>query len=189
MVIGHFGAAFAAKRVAPNASLGTFVMAVIWLDFYYPYSHSLVAALIWGGLFGFVYFVLRRSWLVAIVLALCVLSHWFLDFAVHRPDMPLTLGNEYKFGLGLWNAPLTTLIVEGLIFVIGLALYWNGSRARDGVGRYALLFLILLLLAIYSTQFLDFTPPSERAIAYMGFAQWLLVALGYWINRHRETIP
>ena len=78
MFLGHFGVAFAAKRVAPRVSLGTAVLAVQWadliwplfvllgieqvaiqpgitvvtpLDFVsYPYSHSLVADAIWAAL-------------------------------------------------------------------------------------------------------------------------------------------
>ena len=33
-----------------------------------------------------------------------VLSHWFLDVATHRPDMPLVPGESTKVGLGLWNS-------------------------------------------------------------------------------------
>jgi hypothetical protein len=30
-------------------------------------------------------------------------------------------------------------------------------------------------------------PPSERAIAWAGHAQWVFVALGYWVDRHRVS--
>lgn len=212
MVIGHFGAAFTGKRFAPQVSLGTFVMATIWLDllwpffllvglehvkivpgltkmvpfdFDYPYSHSLAAALAWGLLFGAAHFALRRSWLAAVILALCVISHWALDFVVHRPDLPLSVFTDQKFGLGLWNYPLVTLAVEGVIFAIGLALYWTFTKAVDKRGLWALIGFVVLLLAIYSTQLLNVAPPSEGVIAYVGLAQWLLVAFGYWIDRHR----
>jgi len=35
------------------------------------------------------YFALRRYQRGAWVVAICVLSHWFLDWIVHRPDLPL----------------------------------------------------------------------------------------------------
>ena len=31
------------------------------------------------------------------------------------------------------------------------------------------------------------TPPSEKAIAVGGFAQWLFVAWAAWIDRHRRA--
>jgi hypothetical protein len=29
-------------------------------------------------------------------------------------------------------------------------------------------------------------PPSVSALAWVGQAQWLLVAWGYWVDRHRQ---
>ena len=80
MFVGHFAVAFGAKRFAPAVSLGTLFIAcqfadLLWpllviagiervgvrpgattvtpLEFiYYPFSHSLVAALVWGLLFA-----------------------------------------------------------------------------------------------------------------------------------------
>src|SRR4051812_49827302 len=123
MFLGHFGLAFAAKRVAPRPSLGTMVLAAQWadglwpvlvllgiehveirpgittvtpLDFVsYPYSHSLVALTTWGVLFGAAYALLNRSrFTAAITIAVVVISHWMLDVLVHRPDMPLTIGGS-----------------------------------------------------------------------------------------------
>jgi hypothetical protein len=37
MFLGHFGVAFAAKRVAPRLSLGTAVLAVQWADLVWPF--------------------------------------------------------------------------------------------------------------------------------------------------------
>lgn len=118
MFIGHYAVAFGAKRFAPHVSLGALFLAcqladLIWpnlvlagiervaiapgttamtpLDFvHYPYSHSLVALIVWGLLFGAAYLLLTRSSITATVtIAAVVLSHWLLDFVTHRPDMPL----------------------------------------------------------------------------------------------------
>ena len=130
MLIGHNAVAFAAKRIAPRTSLGTLTAAVmfldlIWpiflllgiehvriefgatkftpLDFYdYPWTHSLVMSIAWGVAFGVVYFARTRYARGAVVVALCVVSHWVLDLIVHRPDLPLWPGGP-KFGFGLWN--------------------------------------------------------------------------------------
>src|SRR6476660_4256355 len=116
MFLGHFGAAFAAKRVAPRPSLGTAVLAAQWadgiwpifvmlgieqvairpgitvvtpLDFVsYPYSHSLAADVGWAALFAVAYGTLRKDWRGAAWLAALVLSHWVLDAASHRPYVP-----------------------------------------------------------------------------------------------------
>ena len=45
--------------------------------------------------------------------AALVLSHWVLDFASHRPDMPLWPGGP-KVGLGLWYSLPATLVVEAV---------------------------------------------------------------------------
>jgi len=31
-------------------------------------------------------------------------------------------------------------------------------------------------------------PESAEAIGYVGLSQWLLIALGYWIDRNRKSI-
>jgi len=46
----------------------------------------------------------------AMVFAFGVLSHWFLDFVTHRPDMPLCPGG-LKLGLGLWSSLPATVAV------------------------------------------------------------------------------
>src|SRR3954468_19975264 len=115
MFIGHFGLGFGAKRAAPAVSLGALFTAcqfadLLWptlvlaglervevqpgatrmtpLDFVsYPYSHSLVALVVWGALFGAVYVAATRSTALAgATLGLLVVSHWLLDVLIHRPD-------------------------------------------------------------------------------------------------------
>ena len=137
MFIGHIGAAFAAKRFAPKTSLGTLVFAtgfldLIWpiflllglehvriapgitrvtpFDFYdYPISHSLLAVVGWSLAVGLAYFALHRYRAGAWMVGLGVLSHWFLDWIVHRPDLPLWPGGTGHYGLGLWNSVPATL--------------------------------------------------------------------------------
>jgi hypothetical protein len=103
MFIGHFGAGLGAKKAAPEISLGTFFLAsqflgLLWPTFLlfgwehvkiqpgitkmaplnftdYPRSISLMMACIWGMMFGFVYFLIKRRLTGAIILALCVISH------------------------------------------------------------------------------------------------------------------
>src|ERR1700704_778861 len=63
------------------------------LDLYYmPYTHSLVAALLWSLGAYIAYRGIRAfggSHRAALLVAVAVFSHWVLDLLVHRPDLPL----------------------------------------------------------------------------------------------------
>ena len=216
MFLGHLGAALAAKRIAPETSLGTTFLAaqlvdLAWptlvllgvetvkiapgitavtpLDFErYPYTHSLVAALAWSIGFGLVYALVQRNLRRnALILGALVFSHWILDWISHRPDLPLTLTGEARVGLGLWNSLAATLVVELAIFGGGVWLYARSTAPKDRVGRWSFVALIAFLLAIYAGNLFGPPPPSAAAIAWTGQAIWLLVAWGYWIDRHRTT--
>ncbi len=214
MFIGHFAVAFAAKRAAPTVSLGTLFIAcefvdLLWpvlllagvekvvitpgitaftpLDFqHYPWSHSLLMGVVWALAFAGLYVSKQRRWLPAAVVALVVLSHWFLDLLVHRPDLPLAPGSDLKVGFGLWNSIGGTLLVEGALFVLGVRFYLAGSRASDRIGHWALYGLLALLLLAYVGAAFGAPPPGAAAIAWVGLAGGLATAaLGYWIDRHR----
>lgn len=215
MFIGHFAVGFAAKRLAPQASLGTLFFAaqfidLLWpsllllgiervqiapgntaftpLDFeHYPWSHSLLAVLGWSVLIGVAYHLARHDRRTSLILGVLVLSHWLLDFLTHRPDLPLWPGSA-AVGLGLWNSVPGTLVLEIGLFVLGILIYLRTTQARDGAGRWALVALVVFLGAVYASNLLGPPPPDVTAIAWVGHAQWLLVAWGYWIDRHRATV-
>jgi hypothetical protein len=60
------------------------------------------------------------------------LSHWLLDAASHRPDLPVWPSGGPLVGLGLWNSLPWTLAVEVGLFAAGLRVY--AHRRRLGVG-------------------------------------------------------
>jgi hypothetical protein len=212
MFIGHFGVGFGAKRLAPRASLGTLFLAaqfvdLLWptllllgvervaivpgitrvtpLDFeHYPISHSLLLVVGWGLLFALVYGAIRRYRRGAVICGAAVISHWILDLIVHRPDLPLYPGGPLV-GLGLWNSLPATIVVEGGIFGAGVWLYLRGTAARDRVGSLGLWGLVAFLVLIYAGNLLGPPPTAVAPIAWVGQAQWLLVAWAYWIDRHR----
>jgi len=216
MFIGHFAVGFAAKRIAPRTSLGTLFLAaqfvdLLWptllllgvervriepgitvvtpLDFvHYPISHSLLTVIGWGMLLGLVHFVRLRDIRTAAVLGGLVVSHWFLDLVVHRPDLPLHPGNSPVLGLGLWDSLTATLAVEGSLFAAGLLVYAHCTAGRDAVGRWGLWALAVFLALVYVGNVLGDAPPGARAIAWAGQAQWLLVGSAYWIDAHRRWL-
>jgi len=213
MFIGHFGIGFGAKAAAPRVSLGTLFLAaqfldLLWptllmlgiervnirsggtqyppLDFvYYPYSHSLLAVMIWAALFAAVYFAMRRSRIGAVVLGLAVISHWLLDLIVHYPDLPLYPGDSPLLGFSLWSSPIFEMVLELSIFALGVWLYLRVTRAIDATGKWALWSLVVFLLATHIGNTFGSPPPSVAALAWVGQAQWLLVAWGYWVDKHR----
>jgi len=154
----------------------------------YPYSHSLLGLVVWGALFGIVYQVSTRSrTLAGVTLGLLVLSHWFLDVLMHRPDLPLTPSGAARLGLGLWNSMALTLAGELLVFFAGLVIYARATAARDRVGSIGLWSLAAFLLVVYLASIFGPPPPGALAVAWAAQAMWLLVAWGYWIDRHRVT--
>jgi membrane-bound metal-dependent hydrolase YbcI (DUF457 family) len=215
MFLGHYAVAIGAKRAAPRTSLGTLIAAAAFLDLvwpvlvllglervavapgataftpldfeHYPISHSLVMSLVWGAAFGAVYFLARRDVRAAAVLALLVVSHWFLDAVVHRPDLPLTLAGDTRVGLGLWNSIPGTLAVELAMFAVGVWLYLGATRARDRIGGAGFVAFSVFVLAIYAGAAFGPPPPSAAAIAWSDMGQWLVVALAAWIDAHRSA--
>jgi membrane-bound metal-dependent hydrolase YbcI (DUF457 family) len=216
LFIGHFAVGFAAKRAAPSVSLGTLFVAcelvdLIWpvlvlagiervgiapgntaftpLDFIsYPWTHSLVMSASWAVLFGLLYFSIRKDARGAVIVGVVVLSHWFLDLLAHRPDLPLVPGGAL-FGLGLWNSVPATLLVEGLLFAGGLAVYLRATRAKDRAGAIGFWALVVVLVVSYLGAAFGPLPPNAEAIAWTGLAGGLLTgAWGYWLDRHRESV-
>jgi hypothetical protein len=178
--------------------------AVTPLDFVsYPYSHSLLLLVIWGILFAalvvrlkpdatydaaprqYVASAFRRTF---VLIALLVISHWFLDWITHRPDMPLYPGGA-RFGLGLWNSVGATVAVETAMYAAGLWIYVRSTRARDGIGRWGFRVLAIFLPLVYVGNILGPPPPSVSALWMSAAAGGvILVAWMWWVDRHRDGI-
>jgi hypothetical protein len=213
MFIGHFAVGFAAKRAAPRASLGTYVAAAIFLDmlwpvfvlagierlivsqgitafspfdFVYPWSHSLLMAVVWSFVFGGGHYLLRKDKTTARALGAVVFSHWVLDWVTHRPDLPLAPGLAFRTGLGLWNSVQGTLAVEIAMFLGAAWLYNRATEPLDRTGRWAWLTLIAALLAAYAWS-VGSTPREgqETQIVVGSFALWLFIPWAAWVDRHR----
>ena len=202
MFVGHYGVSFAAKRVAPSVPLWTLFVAVQLLDvfwapcvllgiervrivpgitasnpldlYYMPYTHSLLAAILWsaGALLVYRRFARRVAGEKAgVVVALAVLSHWILDFLVHRPDLPL-YDNAAKVGLGLWNVPPVAFGLEAALLFGGMWLYFGASL----VSQLRMILFGLVMLAIQAYVFFGPPPVSDHAAAWTALIAYAVFA-------------
>jgi hypothetical protein len=211
--IGHYGLAFAARRAAPRASLGSLFFAAQLLDFLwpiflmlglehvrvqkglmaaspldlydYPWSHSLATAALWGVLFAALYFARARDRRGALVLGALVVSHWVLDLIMHRPDLPLWPGGSLYLGFGAWNSVPLTLALESTFYVAGVWLYLRATRAKDAAGVYGLWVLVFLLPGLFVMSLIA-EPPPPRQLQWGWLFTGATFAWAYWVDRHRE---
>jgi hypothetical protein len=212
MFVGHAALALAGKARAPRTSLGLLLSAAVGLDLLwpvflllgiervriqpgvtaftplafesYPWSHSLVMALVWGGLLALT--VARRSDPgVPLLVGALVVSHWVLDLVSHRPDLPLWPGPSPLLGLGLWYSVPATLLVEGGLFLAGIVIYVRSTRPSDRAGSWALWTLLLLQVVLWAAGPWGPPPPSPSALAWMSLGLWLFVPWAGWADRHR----
>jgi hypothetical protein len=206
MFIGHYGVAFVARGIEPRVPLWAYFIAVQWVDIlwcvlvllgvervhiepgvnpsgplvfdYYPYSHSLLAGVLWGLAAFCAYLLIARArdaQRAGLVLGLAVLSHWLLDFLVHLPDLDL-VSESYKVGLGLWRHPGIEIAIELVLVVSGLVLYFRSSPSLSVPRRVA---LVALCVTIGVVQLVgDYGPPpsSVKTMAAAGLALYLTFA-------------
>jgi hypothetical protein len=214
MFIGHLAVGFAAKRLAPRASLGVLMAAPILLDLlwpiflfigleqvridpgntaftpldfiYYPISHSLVTTLGWATGFALLYHGYTRYLAGTVWIWIGVVSHWVFDAIVHRPDLPLYPGGEARVGLGLWNSVPATIAVEGILFIIGVWLYTKQTSPMDKIGIYGYWSFVLFLILLYVANLFGPPPPNVTALAIVALGVWLFLPWVWWFDRHRQ---
>ena len=215
MFVGHYGPGFAAKAVNKTIPLWVLFIAVQWVDicwallvllgvekvrivpgitaanpldlYYIPYTHSLPAAILWSLAAAGVYRWFSKSpgWSAPGIVGAAVFSHWLLDLVVHRPDLAL-FGNSFKVGLGLWDYPLASFVVECGILLGGLYLYMRATAPVSRAGRHAMVIFALMLVAVQGGSMLGPPPPSVTAMAVTALVSYLtLAAAAYWLERKR----
>ncbi len=217
MFVGHLAVGLVAKRIEPKLSLGTGVLAAMLVDLLWAIfliagiehvhfkpgmgagnyfdaydiamSHSLLMGAVWAALFAAAYFLRRHYPRGAWILFAAVLSHWFLDFVSHRPDMPLAPGVHRYFGLGLWNSIPATLIVEGGFWLVAIVLYIRATRPKNRAGVYAFWSVVALLTLAWYNNIAGLPPrnPHTAPIVSLIFFS-LVVAWAYWMNRLRPAL-
>ena len=198
MFAGHIGVALAAARAAPRINVGVLAAAsllldlLLWLfvllgwesvvipadfpqthqpEFVFPYSHGLVACVVYAALGGALVFRLQKSreaekLRIAFLTAGVVLSHWLLDALVHRPELPVAGTASHQVGLGLWNNMPVALMIEAALVIVGMLLFFPGcglSRSK----KFSLAVLSLFVLA-FTVVGMTVAPPPPSAAAMAG---------------------
>jgi hypothetical protein len=221
MFIGHYAAALALKPADKRVSLFWLFLAATWLDlvfdllglagieklrivpgftaansldlYFYPFSHSLLAALLWSALAYGIVRILPTNRLnqsrTAMVIALAVFSHWLLDWITHAPDLSLW-GGEVKTGLGLWNSVLLSFVVESVLFAVALGFYLVSMRGERFRRRWGVAIFSLVLYTMFAmTSLSGEAPPSVQALLGGGLLTNLLAALvAGWLDKPRASI-
>lgn len=158
---------------------------------YYPFSHSLLALAIWAALafaiFMLVPFKIWGSKLRAgLVIAIGILSHYVLDLFVHVPDLPLAGPHSTKIGLGLWNYPLASVLLELVFLWGGLWIYLRSTWGKGFWGKHGATILAVLLTILQFGNMIGTPPNNPKLIAAIGLAiNVIIIALAFWVDRKR----
>jgi hypothetical protein len=116
---------------------------------YHDYSHSLLIAVVLTLVVLLVYRAVwgartpgpgvHKSWAGGLVLAVLVFSHWPADLLTHLPEMPVlpgNLGGLQTMGLELAAKPPAALVVEVLMAVAAVAVYFFWAKRTRPSARW-----------------------------------------------------
>jgi membrane-bound metal-dependent hydrolase YbcI (DUF457 family) len=213
MFVGHYSVSFAARAASPRLPLWALFVAVQFLDvlwgvfvlvglekvrivpgitatnpldlYYMPYTHSLLAAVLWAVVAGLVWSRWKNDASGARWIGLAVFSHWVLDLIVHRPDLPL-IGNRFKVGLGVWNMPALAFLLEAGLLAAGLlwSLTLRPPAARGGTTGFVVFGIAMMLVqAIVFFGSPPATPAAAAITALVAYA--VLAAIAAWRDARR----
>jgi len=203
MFVGHFSVAFAVKSERNRIPLWVLFIAVQFLDYiwatlvllgiekvrvikgftagsmldsyFHPYSHSLIAAIIWSGVAALLYKPLC-SWLgyaysksTALIVGVAVFSHWILDLIAHPRDLAI-YDNRWKVGFGLWNYRDPEFALEIALLGVGIIIYLARNVMSVIRRKAVVLFGVFLVIIQIGDTYVPRTPLSDRG-----------TAIGVWI--------
>ncbi len=220
MFVGHLGVGLALKKVEPKINVGWLLFASLLLDlllgifvltgleqvhipqnfarihyltFTFPYSHGLLAAILWSTLAFIVVRLLPfgKSWgnRAAFVIALAVFAHFLCDVIEHVPEMPLVGPNSPMLGLGLWQHMSFALGLEIVLAIAGYLFYVNAG-AKSRVALYGMaLFMGLLALATLSQAFASAAPEPVQLTTVWIVEPFVIGGIALWLDRQRTKTP
>lgn len=181
MYAGHFAAGLALKAKEPRAPMWGVLLGVGLLDLlfgpfvllgierarvtpsvppgftldYIDWSHSLVMAVVWSGVFALLFVRWGRK--VMGVMGIAAFSHFLLDLPMHPADLALWPGSSTHLGLGLWQAlPHGWWFVE--LAVIAAACWFYVMKARpskDFGGRPMAAVAVVIALHLFNSPWLS----------------------------------
>jgi hypothetical protein len=141
-----------------------------------PYTHSLLGSVLWAAGFGALVFAFSRNRTAAVITALVVVSHWFLDLIVHVPDLTIA-GSAPKLGFGLWNHPSIEMPLELAITFGALWLYARKAKPKSA----ALLTLAVVMLTLQAVNwFGPVEPEVTLGTSLLALFAFGLVTLAAW---------
>ena len=212
MFVGHYSAAFIAKRLEPRLPLWSLLLAVqlvdvVWavlvllgieratIDFslpgnplvlsYMPYTHSLPATLLWSVLAGLIGMLIWSGGKRKLALAVTLgftVASHWLLDLLVHRHDLALWGSSHKIGLGLWNLPLLSF---GLEVILLLGSVWFLARSGNWAQQRnrALAGLCLGLLALQVASQFAVPPSSLQQMVASALAVFLLVPLaGRWVE-------
>jgi hypothetical protein len=217
MFVGHYSIAFAARSEKNQIPLWVLFIAVQFLDYiwatlvllgieklrvikgftagsmldsyFHPYSHSLIAAVLWSGIAALVYkiFCSRYGCLctkyAALIVGLAVFSHWILDLIAHPRDLAI-YDNTWKVGFGLWNYRDPEFALEIAMLAGGIMLYLARNVLSTPRKTAVIAFGVALVVVQIGDTYVPRTPLTDKATA-MGV--WifytLFVAIAFFIEK------
>ncbi|HEX5732990.1 MAG TPA: hypothetical protein VF131_09170 [Blastocatellia bacterium] len=215
MLVGHVAAAFVGKRLEPELSLGTLVLATMLPDILWPifsvagieyvagspvvpennlpdisFSHSLLMVAVWAALFTAGYFLWRRLRhqqydARALSILFAIVLSHWMLDAVAHKHA-LAPGSHIYVGLMLWSSLPATLVVEGGFWLLAIILYLRATHPKTRVGVYAFWPVVALLTFIWVTNIRRGAPKPEEVIGSLVFFV-ILIAWAYWMNRARPV--
>ena len=211
MFVGHYSVAFAAKSDRNKIPLWVLFIAVQFLDYiwatllllgieklrvikgftagsmldsyFHPYSHSLIAAVIWSVMAALIYKGIcsrhpfdsaqgklsHYSNAAPLIIGLAVFSHWILDLIAHPRDLAI-YDNTWKVGFGLWNYRDPEFGLEIAMLAAGILLYLARNvmpAIRKGA---AIAFGFALVIVQIGDTYVPRTPLTDKA-----------TVLGVWV--------
>jgi hypothetical protein len=213
MFVGHLAVGFAGKAITPKINVLWLLIAAMWADILftlfvlfglesmrlepgitqvnpmnfddYPWSHSLAMDCVWAMILAAAICLLTRDVRASAVVGIAVLSHWVLDAISHIPDMPIAPSSAMRVGFGLWRSKLATIVVEGGMWIVALAVYRLTTKPRDAIGRWGFWAYAAFVSALYVANLFGPPPPNVRVVAWVNLSVMLLILWPAWFDSHR----
>ncbi|MGH8369750.1 MAG: hypothetical protein ACRESC_02100 [Gammaproteobacteria bacterium] len=218
MFVGHYGVAFAARRLEKRIPLWLFFIAVqfvdiLWcvfilfgvervsivpgytaanpMDFtYYPYTHSLIGSIGWAGV-AFVLYRIFQRYKGSPKPALILAAAVLSHWFLDLlvHAHDLDIINEsFKVGFGLWNYPILELVVEFAVLFGGLAYYLKGNDGLSRNRKLGMIVFCVLMALIQLTSAFGPPPNSVPIIGIAGLVLYGILALAAFFIEPRSAV-